>query len=649
MAKVLKVVAVVAGVVALAASAVATGGLSLGISASLLGTIGAVAGVVAAVASFGAQLLTKPPPARGTVNQTIVQTDAVQPYVMGRTYSGGVLRHTAGYGATLKKVPNPYLGRVVVFSGGGPIDAFEELQTDFAAIGAYYSGFLATDTQLGACPESTALVPPLSAPMTGWGSSHKLSGQAAALFNLKFDKEGRVFASGLPNLGAVLRGVLAYDPRLDSTFPGGSGAHRINNEATWAYSANPALHAVAYAYGRYQNGKKTFGIGLPIEAIDLAQFVAWANVCDANDWKISGTIYEPGDRWLNLKDIMACGGAEPVFSGAVLSVKFHAPRVSLDTITRDDLTDEGGSVTAMRSYRERINTIVPKWRSEDHNWEYVAGTQVQLSAGVTEDGEEKTEERQYNLVGGGDRKDQATQLATYELMERRELGTIELNVGPRLRNFRPGDCLTIDLPDEGLELQDAVILRRVVEPGSMTVHLTLLGETASKHAFALGQTGTAPPTPALGQSGEDRDEIIAAAVLTPSGFVEALISASYVTDSDPADGLIQATDTVITIETHTRTYSDKTVSVTGATITLEDDGVTALVASTTYHVYYDDAGRTGGAITYKASQNSQMAVNSPTNPTRHYLGSIITDVAAGAGTSSGGQIPSGWDYNYWYY
>jgi hypothetical protein len=35
-----------------------------------------------------------------------------------------------------------------------------------------------------------------------------------------------------------------------------------------------------------------------------------------------------------------------------------------------------------------------------------------------------------------------------------------------------------------------------------------MGETPEKHAFALGLTGTAPATPALGQSAEIRDETL---------------------------------------------------------------------------------------------------------------------------------------------
>src|SRR5690606_14495093 len=174
------------------------------------------------------------------------------------------------------------------------------------------------------------------------------SGQAAIAWNFKFDKNGKKFASGLPLTGAYIEGVKVYDPRLDSTRPGGSGSHRIDDESTWAYSENPALHAGTYAYGRHQNGKRTFGIGLPADAIDWDVIAAWANVCDANGWTIFGVIYEPGDRWQNLKDICFAGSADPI-PGPILSFRYDAPAVSLDTVTEEDIADEPMSVVAMQS------------------------------------------------------------------------------------------------------------------------------------------------------------------------------------------------------------------------------------------------------------------------------------------------------------
>lgn len=656
MGKALAKVALVVGVVALAATgiglAVGAAGVFAGLTGATLTTIGAIAGVAAGVASLGAQLLTKPPPARGSITQVTVASDAAQPYLMGETYFGGVLRHDTGYGATLKKVPNPYRGMAIVYSGCGPLEQLVAAQVDFTTIGAYYSGFLALDSQLGDAPESAALVPPLSAPMPGWSAASKLSGQAAILWNFKFDKEGKVFSSGLPVLGAVWKGVKVYDPRLDTTYPGGVGAHRIANEATWAYSENPALHALAYAFGRHQNGKLVMGVGLSIEAIRVADFVTLANVCAANGWRLSGVISEPGDRWANLKEILAAGAAEPVFAGGLLSLRLRSPQVALDTITAADLTDASISVTAMQSYRDRLNTVIPKYRSPAHNWELVSASQVQVPSYLAEDGEEMVEELAWGLVRD---VNQATQLAAYRLVDGRELGPITLTCGPRLRMYRPGECLTLNLPEVGLTT-DAVILTRVVDPATMAVTFTLIGETAAKHAYALGRTGTPPPTPALGQTGAQRDELAAAAA-DPVGYEAVAIRGAAAKNSrdvaNVARAMLTARDAAgtitISIARHDWDYPTEIADVTRALmeITVNDAGG-ALAASTTYFVYFDDLTLANAAPVYKATTDAATGQNSTANPARHPLGSVLTP-ALGAAQNAGAGYPGyGYDFNIYF-
>lgn len=147
-----------------------------------------------------------------------------------------------------------------------------------------------------------------------------------------------------------------------------------------------------------------------------------------------------------------------------------------------------------------VNTLIPKYRSRDHKWEYVASTEpVSVPTFVAADGEVKREERQFNLV---QQKDQAAQLCAYELLDRRELGEIEIVVKPRLRKYGPGDLLIVDLPNDGLIQQPCVIMKRQPLPDRMAWKFILSGETPSKHAYALGQTAVAPPVPALGQTAD---------------------------------------------------------------------------------------------------------------------------------------------------
>ncbi|MEM6907169.1 MAG: hypothetical protein AAF494_00700 [Pseudomonadota bacterium] len=644
MAKALKVVGIVAGAVALVATGLGAVGVGAVFGASTAGIAG-VATLVAGVANIGARLLTKPPPARGSVTDTVLDVEPSSPYLMGEGYFAGVMRHKVGYGPTIDDVPNPYLLEALALCVAGPIAGPITPQTDFGAVDSWFSGFLETDTRLGATPD-TALVPPYGA-APGWSSSSAMSGTAAIAWNYRFDKEGERYASGLPARGVVAQWVKVYDPRKDSTQPGGSGSHRLGDETTYEWSENPALHAGTYAFGRYsplgQGSKRIIGMGLPAEGIDWEGVSAWANDCEANNWRMFGLVFEPGDRWQNLRDICIAGGAEPLFAGAVLGFHWQRPRVALDTITEADLADGSQEVTAMQSWRDRLNTLQPRYLEPTSNWSLIAANRVQVSEFLTEDGEERIEDVPFNFVKDAS---QAAQLAAYWLWGSRELTPITLTLMPRLRAYRPGECLHLDLPQLGLD-HDAVILRRQFDPATGTMTMTLMTETPGKHSYALGLTGTAPPTPTIGQTAQERDQGAALTSL-PTGYIRNQITNSWVTDADPLDGLVQASENSITIEAHTRTYLDRgNVSIDGATLTVENDGTTAIAADTVYHIFYDDATRSGGTVSYKATQNSTVAALSASTPARHRVATIRTAATGQPANSGSGQSPPGWDPNEW--
>jgi hypothetical protein len=630
MARVLRTISKVAGAVALVSSFV------LG----PLNPVTLIASAVATVSGIGAQLLAKPPPARGSITETIIEVDPPSPYCMGEGYFAGVMRHRTGYGATLKKVKNPFLFEAVALCVAGPIEGPITPQVDFGAVPSWYTGFLATDTRLGERPD-TALVPPLSAPAPGWSSAHKLSSVACIGWGHKFDKDGERFASGLPTRGVLAKWALVYDPRKDSTRPGGSGSHRLGNEATYEWSELPALHAGTYAFGRYVNDERVMGVGLPDESIDWEGIAAWANDCEANNWRMFGVVFEGvGDdvarRWQNLRDICIAGGGEPLFASARLHFHWNRPRVALDTITEADLADGLQEVTAMQSFRDRLNTVDPEFLSPDHNWSLQSAGRVQVSTYLTEDGEPKIEKIPFNFVKDAD---QAAQLGAYWVTNSRELTPITLVVKPRLRAYRPGECLALDLPQLGLD-HDAVILRRQFDPATATITLTLVTETAEKHAFALGRTGTPPPTPAIGQTAQERDQI-ASGAQNPPGYATIEISGSYhvglagnITQVHVGGGNVE-----VTIPNHSRVYtSGRTVTVTGDVLTLPE--------TTTLLIYYDDEDRTGGAVTYQTTATAADAYFSADNPDRHFIGYVTTVDAGGAGGGTGGSGPpggGGWD------
>ena len=349
------------------------------------------------------------------------------------------------------------------------------------------------DQQLGAVPEARALAGP-QGNFPGWSPAHKLSGLAADLWTLKFDEKGKIYPNGVPQRGRIVEGVFVYDPRLDSTYPGGSGPCRLGNETTYVWSECPALHALTWAFGRIQNGVLIAGGGLKIEGIDMAPFVDWANVCDANAWKAGGIVYTSSDdSWDILKMIAQAGGGEVMPVGAQLSCTYSAPRVSIGRITSEDIA---GDIDApgTSSRRLRRNTVIARVRLETHGWEEVPLDAVPIPAYVAIDGGSRPTELTFPLV---QQVDQGVQLGLYAMWNGRELDNIVIPAKVYAIGYRPGDCLTIDIPEASLNSREVVVRNREIEGSTMGVTLTCRSETFAKHAFCLGKTGKAPPTPDL--------------------------------------------------------------------------------------------------------------------------------------------------------
>lgn len=109
------------------------------------------------------------------------------------------------------------------------------------------------------------------------------------------------------------------------------------------------------------------------------------------------------------------------------------------------------------------------------------------------------------------------------------------------------------------------------------------------------------------------------------------ISTSWTAPGDILTASDAGTDATITVADHVRHYTDATsISVTGGSIT-------GLAYSTTYYVYYDQPDRSGGVVTYNASEDANVGLANAVVG-RHYCGTVDTP-AAGGGTTSGGVSP----------
>lgn len=158
-----------------------------------------------------------------------------------------------------------------------------------------------------------------------WTSSCTLTGCAYTYLQFKLmdpsnNSNTSPFQSGVSNrLTFRAHGAYVYDPRLDSTVPGGTGTQRAGTQSTWAWndnaSRNPALQLLFYLLGWQIGGKLALGMGLPPARIDLASFITAANHCDESvalsgggsepRYRSDGVISEGDDRSTVVENLCA--------------------------------------------------------------------------------------------------------------------------------------------------------------------------------------------------------------------------------------------------------------------------------------------------------------------------------------------------------
>jgi hypothetical protein len=183
-----------------------------------------------------------------------------------------------------------------------------------------------------------------------WGSSRRLTG--CAYLHLRIKRTGNEkkaespLASGLPSRVTVIgNGALLYDPRKDSTVPGGSGSHRADNQATWGVytdaddTDNPALQLLWWMLGWKINDKLSVGCGVPYTRIDMESFITAANICDENitlaiggtqkRYRTSGTAADSDDRLEIINNFLASMNGTLRDNGGTLTV----------TVLKNDLAD----------------------------------------------------------------------------------------------------------------------------------------------------------------------------------------------------------------------------------------------------------------------------------------------------------------------
>lgn len=451
--------------------------------------------------------------AAGRTSEWTLSPDGPIPFAAGRIGVAGAVVHKATFGPDLM-----YNGIPAVLSGAGPIDGYETFKADEEfvafdgngkAVTSQYANELWYRKTMGNQPDVAVTSPPglkNNATLPGWGAQHKLSGKAAYMVVMGENSKGTAFTTGEIKPLITLRGLKGWDPRLDSTWPGGEGPCRLDNPATWVYLRRPGLWGLKWSLGLWEgptlkgapaHGSATDyqvgGIGAKLSGIDVAAFVNLENICDANDWTVSAYPTTDDDKFAVLESFLQAAGATfAMRAGKISCIQRAAPRTSIVTIGAGD-TAGPLEIDTAASRIDRINTIRPRILSEAHRWQMTAIAEVSAEAYREQDGAVRPRGIDYTYVSNAT---QGAQLAALQIANTREgiAGVVPLK--PHLQKIKPGDAFTITEPGFVLNGLKCLCLSTDFDPTTKIVAVSFVSETDAKYPFALGQSQE-PPEPAV--------------------------------------------------------------------------------------------------------------------------------------------------------
>lgn len=494
---------------------------ALAVGSATFAVVSAAVGAAPYLAVAVATTLMQPKVApSGSSIEWTADPDAPMHFPFGRVGVAGQLAHNAVYGPN-----NMYVGFVGVVGAAGPINSFVSYRADDTvvtfdgagnAITSEYANEMWLKRQLGTQPTTTALSSPSGltggATIPDWGSSYKLSGKAAYMLTLSENSKRSAYNGKVPRGIHTLEGLLCWDPRLDSTYPGGSGSCRLTDPATWVYSTNAYLHALKWVLGLWEGPTlkgapahetttdyQVGGIGARVEGVVVQDYVEAANAFDENEtWACAAWPSTDDDKAAVLDSFLQAGGGfYAQKAGKIGCVHRIAPRASVATITGAD-TAGPIELTLATPRKDRINTLRPKYWSENHQWQMTAAGEVTSTVWQEEDGQgvavKRTRGVDYNYVPAAQ---QATELAGLQVAHTREgiKGVIPLR--PYMMGLEVGDCITLDEPDFVLDGQKVLILDIDDQTEADTIRVSFVSETDGKYPFAYGLTADPPPAVTL--------------------------------------------------------------------------------------------------------------------------------------------------------
>ncbi len=340
-----------------------------------------------------------------------------------------------------------------------------------------------------------------------WGSAQRLTG--CAYVHLRFKTTGNSkktespFASSIPQRTTFIgNGAKLYDPRLDTT-AGGSGTQRSNDQTTWTWTSttgnNPALQILYYLLGWKIGGKLAIGRGIPPARIDMASFIAAANICEEavslaaggteQRYRSYGVVSEADSPSAVLEVFLsACAGTLRDVGGQLsLSILYNDLASPVAAFTDTDVLDSF-DWQAQRGLDESFNQVRGKRTDPSTNslYQLVDYPAVTLTS---PDGLERIHTFDLAMVQSAS---QAQRLAKQELQRAQYQGVFSADFKATAWKCQVGDVVTLTFSALGFSAKLFRVTAQTIRMNGV-VSMTLQEENSAIYAWSAEETAAVTP------------------------------------------------------------------------------------------------------------------------------------------------------------
>lgn len=313
--------------------------------------------------------------------------------------------------------------------------------------GAITSGVFADDLWVWfrTGEEVTAAFPEIAALSTSWDARvRKLRGIPSIGIRIKITEkvEGRLQPL------AQIKGAKLYDPRLDSTIPGGSGAHRFADPATWEFSVNPKLAELIYLRGAEVESTRIFGMGKAAAAIDLENFASEASICEEqidvvgggtiDRYTCNGLLILSSNHKTNLLRLLSASAGTMDASGGIYRTFAGAWKASSMTLTESDIDGAPTEIQLQIDQSAEVNVISGSFADPADMWVVKEYPELTDSASIALFGENS---KKLDLPFTIDHR-MAQRISKIQMLRLNAKRAFNANYWLRAASLQPGDIVT---------------------------------------------------------------------------------------------------------------------------------------------------------------------------------------------------------------